>query len=285
MPGAPDPLYVAARRTLLDALEAMEEHLDAVVLVGAQAVYVHTGEGELEVAPYTTDGDLALDPWRLGSDPVIDSLLEGAGFVQSPDHVGRWAKSAPVEADERDMIVDLLVPDSLGGPGRRAARIPPHSRRAARKVQGLEGALVDRDVYPIGALHAADPRWFKVAVAGPSALLVAKIHKIEDRAPDPDRRTDKDALDVFRLLQAVSTLELVQRLTVLLDDSRSRAVTSEALERFSEVFGRPNAVGCTMAARAAAPLEDPDMISAAAAALSGDLIVELETRGVMPSGT
>lgn len=47
MPGAPDPLYVAARRTLLDALDAVREHLEAVILVGAQAVYVHTGEGDL----------------------------------------------------------------------------------------------------------------------------------------------------------------------------------------------------------------------------------------------
>lgn len=137
MPGAPDPLYVAARRTLLDALEAVQEHLNAIVLVGAQAVYVHTGEGELEVAPYTTDGDLALDPGQLGADPLIESLLEGADFVQSPTHVGRWAKSVLVEGIQRGMIVDLLVPETLGGPGRRAARIPPHDRRAARKVQIL----------------------------------------------------------------------------------------------------------------------------------------------------
>lgn len=44
MPGAPDPLYVAARRGLLDALDAVSHHLDAVILAGAQAVYIHTGE-------------------------------------------------------------------------------------------------------------------------------------------------------------------------------------------------------------------------------------------------
>jgi hypothetical protein len=65
MPGDPDPLYVAARRVLLDALEAIEPHLGALVLVGAQAAYLHAGEADLAVAPYTTDGDLALDPTRL----------------------------------------------------------------------------------------------------------------------------------------------------------------------------------------------------------------------------
>ena len=62
MPGAPDPEYVAARRVLLDALEALDDHRAALILVGAQAIYMHTGEGDLAVAPYTTDGDIALDP-------------------------------------------------------------------------------------------------------------------------------------------------------------------------------------------------------------------------------
>jgi hypothetical protein len=38
-----DELYVIARRVLLDALEALGEHREATILVGAQAVYLHTG--------------------------------------------------------------------------------------------------------------------------------------------------------------------------------------------------------------------------------------------------
>ncbi len=40
--GAPDPLYVQARRTLRDALDALEPRLDAIVLVGGQAVHLHS---------------------------------------------------------------------------------------------------------------------------------------------------------------------------------------------------------------------------------------------------
>jgi hypothetical protein len=40
MPGEPDPLYVKARHALLDALDALRPHLDAITLVGAQAIYV-----------------------------------------------------------------------------------------------------------------------------------------------------------------------------------------------------------------------------------------------------
>ncbi len=62
MPGEPDPLYVRARAALLDALHALEPHLDAVVLVGAQAIYIHTGDADLAVAEYTTDADFSILP-------------------------------------------------------------------------------------------------------------------------------------------------------------------------------------------------------------------------------
>ena len=53
MSGAnPDPEYIAARRVLLDALDALGEQRKAFVLVGAQAIYMHVGEGNLAVAPY-----------------------------------------------------------------------------------------------------------------------------------------------------------------------------------------------------------------------------------------
>lgn len=82
MPGgkSPDPEYVAARRVLLDALEALGPHRKAVVLVGAQAIYLHVGEGDLAVSPYTTDGDLAIDPRALNDEPALGAILEAAGF-------------------------------------------------------------------------------------------------------------------------------------------------------------------------------------------------------------
>lgn len=47
MPGDPNSDYVRARRALLDAADAIAVHLDSVVLVGAQAVYLHTGVADL----------------------------------------------------------------------------------------------------------------------------------------------------------------------------------------------------------------------------------------------
>lgn len=53
MPGERDPEYVDARRILLDALEALGSHRKAVVLVGAQAIYLRVGEGELPEPEWT----------------------------------------------------------------------------------------------------------------------------------------------------------------------------------------------------------------------------------------
>lgn len=79
MPGDPDPDYVRARRALLDATDAIAVHLDSVVLVGAQAVYLHAGEADLfdAAAPYTTDADLAIGPTDLADSPLLEELLTG----------------------------------------------------------------------------------------------------------------------------------------------------------------------------------------------------------------
>ena len=142
-PGASD-LLVHARSALLDALEALREHRDAIVLIGAQA-------------------------------------MSAAGFSQ--DMAGRqpgaWLSPSGVP-------VDLMVPEALAGPPgsqRRGARIPPHSKTATRRAVGLEAAVVDHAPMEVAALAPGDDRRCTVEVAGPAALLVAKLHKLGERRP------------------------------------------------------------------------------------------------------
>ena len=271
MPGAPDPVYVRARSVRLDALEALEAlealgvHRHAVVLVGAQAIYLHTGEGDIAVAPYTTDADLALNPAVLADDPRLDALMRGAGFVPAPDQIGTWIGAHRVP-------IDLLVPEAVSGPGRRAARLGAHGDHVARKSRGLEVALVDNAATTIGAFEEDDHRRFEVAVAGPSALVVAKLHKITDRQSIPRRLDDKDSLDVYRLLQAIPTGDFAAGITRLLDDALSRQVTQEALVHLELLFATIQSPGSQMAARAVGSLEDPATIAASCAALGSDLL-------------
>lgn len=101
--GAADPLYVLARRVLLDALEALGPQRHALTLAGAQAVYMHTGPGGLAVSEYTTEArasapgsaerignqEIQLDVDVFSSKPLLDEPgpdLDGieleAGFLQ-----------------------------------------------------------------------------------------------------------------------------------------------------------------------------------------------------------
>lgn len=72
MPGVSD-LYVQARRALLDALDALDPHRDAVVLVGSQAIYLYTGDTDVPIATQTKDSDIALDPSLIEDDPLLET--------------------------------------------------------------------------------------------------------------------------------------------------------------------------------------------------------------------
>ena len=48
-----DRIYIRARRVLLDALDALGDQRQAVILVGAQAVYFRVGEADFSISPYT----------------------------------------------------------------------------------------------------------------------------------------------------------------------------------------------------------------------------------------
>ena len=185
MSGAVDPIYVAARATLLDALQALEGHRASIILVGAQAIYLHTGDVDVAVAAYTTDGDLALDPRMLGRQPALEAAMKAGGFALKIDQVGIWTGARTVA--ENLVTVDLLVPESLGGGVTRGARLAGHDPKAARNVRGLEGCLVEKSRFTIAALETSDQRSFELEVAGPAALLVSKCHKLAERTTSPGR--------------------------------------------------------------------------------------------------
>lgn len=268
----PDEVTMA-RLGLLDALEALESHLDALVIIGAQAVYLHTGATEIALAEFTTDGDVAVDPDLLGSDPLVEEAMRAVGFVPDPrsSAIGSWISP-------RGVPVDLMVPDAVDGAGRRGVRVPPHDSRSMRRARGIEATLLDNSKMIIQALDpAADDRRFEVSVAGPAALLVAKLHKIHDRLDTPSRQDNKDAHDVYRLLTAVETHVFVDAIGRLLGDEGGADVTREALDQLGELFAQgAGARGSLMAGAAEELVGDPAAVSESVALLAQDL---LDARG------
>lgn len=143
-----DPRYIEARRVLLDALTALAPHGAAVIVAGAQAIYLHTGDAVVAIAPFTTDGDLTLDPDLLGIEPQLEAAMCAAGveLAERGGHVepGIWVTAREADGAEISVPIDLIVPEGAVPPGgRRGARLGVHGNRAARRAVGLEAALVD----------------------------------------------------------------------------------------------------------------------------------------------
>ncbi len=273
-PGEPADELAAARSVLLDALEALHAHLDAVILIGAQAIYLHTGGAKVALAETTKDSDLALDARRLAATPLLEQAMREASFHLSENspQPGSWLGRG-------DLPVDLMVPEALAGAGgRRGARIPPHSKRATRRARGLEAAIIDHSPMRIESLTPHDRRMCTVNVAGPAALLVAKLHKIGERRGTPDRLIDKDAHDLYRLLVATRTDVLAGGLQQLQGDPLAGEVTSQAVVFLAELFAAgPAALGCTMAGRAEEGIGDPAVVAGSATALAQDLILAVNS--------
>lgn len=281
--------YVVARRALLDALEALEEHREALILVGAQAIYIHTGSADLAVAEYTIDGDLAVDPRLLGDEPEIAAAMRAADFWlderEGRQLVGVWASEHKIGGVPATVTVDLLVPEAFGGAGRRAARVPPHERAAMLKVHGLEAALVDYSAMELTALEDGDDRRLSIKVAGPSALLISKLIKLSERVDAgalergrADRVKPKDALDTFRILRVIPSGRLADDFARLAHDEIAGPVTREAIDSLRGLFATVESTGSLLAADAAVP-EPPEVIAASCAALCAELMSALQSRG------
>lgn len=265
---APDALYVASRRALLDALDALGDQCESLVLIGAQAVYLHAPDDDLAVAPTTTDADLGLDPDLLADSPLLGQRLLAAEFAPT-NEPGIWMS-------RYGATVDLIVPESLAGTGRRGARLGVHGNKVARRAAGIEACLVDNEPMVIGALDDDDDhdhRAFSIAVAGPAALVVAKTYKIAGRRDEGRGRVkDKDALDVYRLLRAVEPQVFASAFTRLRESDLAADSTLWAVRQFEPLFAESDGVGVDMAVRATEALIPEAEVRAALPLLAQELL-------------
>lgn len=151
--------------------------------------------------------------------------------------------------------------------------MPPHRKGVARIARGLEPALVDNALMAISAFDESDTRVSQVLVAGPSALLVAKLIKIGERLQaagggERNRVSAKDALDMLRLLRAIEITELVAGLRAHSAEPRAGEVSAEAIEFLRQHSKRPMS---TLPALASEAVGDDPIIAASFVALAGEL--------------
>jgi hypothetical protein len=78
---------------------------------------------------------MAADPALLHPLPEIESAMRAARFERG-DRVGAWVARRDIDGVPAKVEVDLMVPEAVGGAGRRAARLSGHAREVARKARG-----------------------------------------------------------------------------------------------------------------------------------------------------
>ncbi|UDM05541.1 hypothetical protein [Streptomyces longhuiensis] len=253
-----EALNEAARTALLDALIALEDHREALTIVGAQAVYLRTQNSTIRSAAYTADGDISIDPQHLGDQPLIERAMQEAGFLLRENQSGLWERQQRIGDRDIPIEVDLLIPHQLAPQPntRRRTELPPHDSWATKKVPGLEVAAVDRSLMAVGTLTPGDTRRIEAYVAGPASLLVAKSIKLDERIRDaakrPDRLSNKDAGDVYRIMTTVPAPDVAQSFTILRNNPRVGDIALQGLELLRTLFGAAATPGTELAVAALA---------------------------------
>lgn len=278
--GAPlDRGYVVARNILLDALAALAPYgHEAVIVVGAQAIYLRCEDATTIIPPFTLDSDLVLDLGRRTSDAPIKGHLESLGYALRDGQPGLYsAPNVPIEA-RAFAGVDLFVPAAYAaGDHRRDANIPGDPR-AARRQRGLEVTLFDRSPMTIRALESSDRSATEAFVAGPASLIVAKLIKIGERfGGDPARVEPKDILDVYRLLYTYDAAGLARTLESCRDKANAAPVIEDAVASLDEYFTGSRARALGVLEEYLNPYPVKADIVEATRLLSGELLAALTT--------
>jgi len=181
-------------------------------------------------------------------------------------------KARPVIAANGDTVVTCKC-DNDG------ALRQGHAEKTARRTAGLEAVLIDYDQLEVVSLDLNDGRSMSVRVVGPAALLIAKLHKIAERAAElagaPQRRNrlnDKDAADIYRLFQATPVDVLAAGFRLTAQEPVSAEATAQAKEFLVRLFGRRGALGIDMATRSLSGAVPADTIAAVSQSYVADLI-------------
>jgi hypothetical protein len=237
-----------SRRLLVHTIDALNDFNDAVTVIGAHAVHfwVERAWGPTEMEA-TRDGDLVIDPAFVTDDPKLIDMMTAAGVTPAlPDRPGIYgfANETGLEWKQRT-TVDLIVPETYAGAGRRAARIPGQ-RNAASRALGLELAVWDRTFTKITTIDEPIES-VEAYVAGPAALLVAKAHKVHERMADfstrPHRLKPKDSGDVALLMMVSDPATVAETMRAACDAHPEIAdVVASAATWIIEMYGASTAI-------------------------------------------
>lgn len=248
-----EPSLVASRSVLCEVLDALSEHQDALTVIGAHAVHERTSELPF-ASTVTKDSDIGVAPELVGDAPLLGELMERAGFsplsrlaAALPDnHPGRrwlgrpglWGTRIDENGDPVDEV-DLMVPESIAGSGRRSVgSMSGHGKATTGRVLGIELCVLERDLLSIEDFQTGVKRY--AYVARHSGLICAKAHKIADRLRDAEGGRDRRGLvipkDIMDLWRCMVTSE-PQSVRAQFDRHSSDPIVGAAVTAGAERFG------------------------------------------------
>jgi hypothetical protein len=262
---------IEARNALIDAVVAFGKHSDSLILVGAQALYFRTSKMMMPVAPATKDADFTIDPRTLKADPLLENMLEEAGFHRDPvsNNPGAWVSGENVP-------VDFMVPGLLAGSGSRSADLSPHANYIGRKTDGLEASIYDHSREEVNSLDGTRSK-VTVNIANEPSLLIAKLVKVGERIDNPKRFQQKDCYDIYRLLSATIPEQIVPTFSLLSKEDLVKGSLQFALETLEKHFAMSaESIGSFAAGQAEFGIGNPDIVAARTMALSRELLAAWE---------
>lgn len=212
MPDEFDELYVRTRRALLDASDALSPHL-AIVLVGAQAIYLHTGAAELSFAEFTVDADFR---WASGRTIAMCDARKYAQLLEKQvgaeegrlagrvvrrcdlHHVGTHQIESKTPTDDLDSLDggeagDLRGARSGSDRGVESVDVEGQTHRARADLRTDLGHQRRQRTVPafLGSDHACAGRLDSVEIVG-------RVSRAAQPDLDDTRRVDETVLDGAR---------------------------------------------------------------------------------------
>ncbi|WP_233201706.1 hypothetical protein [Cryobacterium sp. Y11] len=116
----------------------LSEHRGAVIVIGAQTIYLHTGNALVALADATKDSDFALDPRRLDDDPLREEAMTRAGFHLNTynGQPGEWMNRAGTPSCR----------DRVTLPTNRLRNVPSVTAAPRAVVNNKSGLLIENYV-------------------------------------------------------------------------------------------------------------------------------------------
>jgi len=256
-------------------LTALEPTSDAVVLVGAQAVYLRT-EGRIEGYQPSRPTPTSLSTSRL--EPIPPRRSDDSGRIHSLTNreSGRRASTDRLRRGSR-LPVDLIVPEEYGSEaGRRAARLPGnHGKTTARKSSARRWVVDNSPIQPQRSSRRMRDGCSSRSPA--TARSCRKAAQARGRLATPARLQAKDAGDLYgsSTRSAPTTWATLQ---MLLADERSATTTTKALTYLDALFTAPASPGVGLACEALRTLLPEETVTAVMTAYAAALRSTLDHR-------